>query len=240
MTIGIIGAMPEEISDLLKIVQDLNCEDFGKRSYYSGRINNKEVVIVLSRIGKVATASTATTLIDRFKVNSVVFTGVAGAISADLKIGDVVVANSLLQHDVDASAIMDFKKFEIPLLNKINFECCPDLIKKAVISAKKYISTHSTYGKAQVHCGIIASGDRFIFEQEDSKKLADEIQGLLAVEMEGASLAQICYEWDVPFCVIRTISDNANHSSVVDFPKFVKEFAAPFSAGIVANLLNDF
>lgn len=238
MKIGIIGAMPEEISGLLNILTNVCIEECGRRVYYTGKLLQHDVVVVLSRIGKVAAASTATTLIDRFKVQKVIFTGVAGAVSQDLKIGDVVIADSLIQHDVDASAVMNFKKFEIPLLGKIYFECDQELVSKAIDSAQDYINSHSKFSSASVCRGIVASGDRFINSLEESKRLASEIPAILAVEMEGASLAQVCYEWGIPCCVIRSISDNANHNSPIDFTTFVKDFAAPFSAGIIANLLS--
>lgn len=230
--------MPEEIAGLLSLLESSHNEIHGMRTYYCGKIGNQEVVIVLSRIGKVAASSTATTLIDRFKATKIIFTGVAGATAEHLKIGDIVIASSLLQHDLDASAIMNFEKFEVPLLNKIKFDCDTELVKYAVESAADYIRTHPNYSSAIVYQGLIASGDQFISSLEKTKSLHEEIPELLAVEMEGAAVGQICYEWNIPCTIIRTISDNANHNSVVDFPKFVKEFAAPFSAGIVVNLLN--
>jgi adenosylhomocysteine nucleosidase len=237
MTIGIIGAMPEEIADLLDHAKNFKSEEYGKRTYYSGELEGHEVVLVLSRIGKVAAGSTATTLIDKFKAKKIIFTGVAGGVAPALKVGDIVIANSLLQHDMDASAIMNFKKYEIPLLGRINFESDPDLVKKAVISAEEFISTHPKYKSASVLLGLIASGDKFIFTAEKTQKLIRDLPDLLAVEMEGAAVAQVCFEWDIPFVVIRSISDNANHDSTIDFPKFISEFAAPFSAGIIKNLL---
>ena len=208
------------------------------RTYYSGKLGNIDAVIALSRIGKVSAASTATTLVDKFKVEKLFFTGVAGAVSPELKIGDIVVASSLLQHDVDASAIMGFKKFEIPLLGKIKFDCDATLIEMSLTAASDYIKTHPRYNQASIHSGLIASGDQFINTKKQTQELLSALPDLLAIEMEGAAVAQVCYEWNVPFVIIRTISDNANHDSVIDFTKFINEFAAPFSEGIILNLLN--
>jgi len=237
MTIGIIGAMEEELSALLPALTNRTQTEIGSRCYYCGQIEGKDVAIALSRIGKVAAASSVTTLIDRFAPSSIVFTGVAGSASPEVKIGDVVVASSLIQHDMDASAIMGFKRFEIPLLGRSLFETDSTLRERALKAASDFISTDPKHKGSLVHQGIIASGDQFMVDTEKTKALVQAIPGLLAVEMEGAAVAQVCYEWKMPFIVLRSISDNADHQAHIDFPKFIKEIAAPLSAGVVHRLL---
>src|SRR5690349_9837535 len=118
--VGIMGAMPEEIESALTLVKDQQKREIGTRTYYTGKINNVPVVVVFSRWGKVAAATTVSTLILEFKITELIFTGVAGAIHEDLRIGDVVVANRLIQHDMDARPLVS--RFEIPLLGKTYFE----------------------------------------------------------------------------------------------------------------------
>lgn len=236
--IGIIAAMQEEISELLSELKDPQIQLLGSREYHSGRLHNHDVVIVLSRIGKVAAASTATTMIDNFAVSKIIMTGVAGAISLNLNIGDVVIAESLLQHDMDASAVMGFKKYEVPLSGKIFFDCDAGLVELAEATSRQVLANLASTSSSKAYRGIIASGDQFITAHDKFVELRQEIPNLLAVEMEGAALAQVCHEWNVPFVVLRTISDNADHNSHLDFPQFVSKFAAPISKNIILELLN--
>ena len=119
MAIGIISAMQEEMQTLLDNLQERVATTKGMRTYYHGKLFNVEIVLVFSRWGKVASATTATQLINDFAVDEIIFTGVAGAISPLMNIGDIVIGKNLYQHDVDASPL--FKKFEVPLLHKIYF-----------------------------------------------------------------------------------------------------------------------
>src|SRR6187431_1479802 len=139
--IGIMGAMPEEINGVVSLLKDKNEVVKGMRTYYLGTINEVEVVVVFSRWGKVASAATVTHLIVEFGITQLFFTGVAGAINPTLNIGDIVIANSLIQHDLDARPIMD--RFEIPLLGKTKL--CPpkDILNRAVESIGELVSDES-------------------------------------------------------------------------------------------------
>jgi len=247
--IGIMGAMPEEIALLKEHLVVTTTEVVGQREYLLGRLWGQEVVLVYSRIGKVAAASTATTLIDRYKVNAILFTGVAGAVSSELEIGDVVIGTSLLQHDIDCSPGGNFKKFEVPLLNMIHFtsrdeisthahKLCDEFMKNelhGVVTPSALAEFQITVPK--VVRGTIGSGDQFIACPQKLAELREEIPGLLCTEMEGAALAQVCHEYDVPFLVLRTISDKADHNAALDYPRFVREVASPLTAALIKAVL---
>lgn len=237
MTIGILGAMQEEIDGLLPHLNDAVSFECGSRTYRSGKILGHPVVIALSRIGKVAAASTVTTLIDRFGARAIIFTGVAGAVSPALKVGDVIIADQLMQHDMDGSAVMGLRRFEIPLLGCLEFAADRRLCDLAAEAAAQFISGDQRHRSAAVYRGKVASGDQFIVDSEQGEELLQAIPGLLAVEMEGGAVAQVCHEWSIPFAVIRSISDNADHRSPVSFNDFLSSMAAPLSAGVVLEML---
>lgn len=237
MRIGIIGAMPEEVEALQRLIEVSGRETRGLREYLFGTIEGKDVVLVFSRMGKVACSSTATTLINHHSVDLIVFTGVAGGIDPEINVGDVVVGTEFVQHDIDISPLPEYKKFEIPLLGLTHLPAPHKYTSLAYEAAKSYLAKHSPASK--VHTGIIISGDQFIASPEKLHKLREEIPGALCVEMEGAALAQVCFECEVPFVVIRSISDKADSDAHVDFPKFLKEVAAPLSAGLVQSFLRE-
>ena len=251
MKIGIVGAMPQEIDLLAADLVNDRVESIGQRQYYSGALYGKETVLVFSRWGKVAAASTVTTLIDRFKTDLVIFTGVSGAASKDLEIGDIVIADELIQHDMDASTLPMFKKFEVPLLGVSEFRVQKSHVDLAKKAAETYIQNdlfreigcdmiqECKIGKPKVVVGTIASGDQFITDSQRISGLIRDVRNLKCVEMEGAAIAQVCYENGVPFIGCRSISDKADHSSVIDFPKFVEQVARFFSRGIVKNILGE-
>jgi adenosylhomocysteine nucleosidase len=237
MTIAILGAMSEEVSELTTLLANTQTYEIGSRKYYQGLLNGQNVVITMSRIGKVASASTATTLIDRFKAQKIIFTGVAGGIAPNLEIGDIVIASSLVQHDLDASPVMRFKKFEIPLLGISKIDCDSNLRDIAYSAATNAIEKISSLKNATIHQGLIASGDQFIHKISSKNLLLKDNPDLLAVEMEGAAVAQVCYEWKIPFVVIRIISDKADESSPNDFLDFINNKAAPFASAIVKEII---
>ncbi len=229
--------MPEEVRDIIASLEQSSTIECGSRTYYQGKLEGQSVVVVLSRIGKVAAASTATTLIDRFKATTLFFTGVAGGIAPHLKQGDVVLAARTMQCDVDASAVMGFKRFEIPLLNRIYFELCEQLRAKARTAISSFIQSDPLHQGAALHEGLIASCDQFVMDATHKESLATAIPDLLAVEMEGGAVSQVCYEWGVPLLLIRSISDTTDSNSVGDFGEFVATLAAPLSAGVVRSIL---
>jgi len=244
MTIGIISAMHEEIQTLLENLQESTNTVKGMRTYYKGKLFNTEVVLVFSRWGKVASATTVTQLINDYDLDEIIFTGVAGAISKDLNIGDIVIGKYLYQHDIDASPL--FKKFEVPLLGKTYFETSSmhrselhDATQAFLnlytdfIDSKKARSFHIVHPK--VIEGDIASGDQFISDINSVSKLTSALPEVSCVEMEGAAVAQVCYEYNVPFSIIRIISDKANANAHIDFPKFAKEIAGQYTLEILKN-----
>lgn len=250
MKIGVMGAMPEEVSRLRTSLLSSRRETHGMREYAVGTLRGREVVLVFSRWGKVAAASTATTLIERFGVDVLLFTGVAGALDPALAVGDIVVARELVQHDMDASALAGIAPFEIPLLGRSSFPVRGDLVQKAQTAARQYLAldlpsdiapeTLRTFGISTpaVVSGLVASGDQFIASAHVGDALRRKLPGVLCVEMEGAAVAQVAHEHGIPFAVIRTISDRADHGAPVDFPRFLDGVATHFTCGVTARLLD--
>lgn len=251
MKVGLVGAMAEEI-DLLR--GDLQLSDavvVGDREYSMGKLYDKNVVLVFSRWGKVASASTVTTLINKYQVDVVIFTGVAGAAADDLEIGDIVIADALVQHDLDASALPMFERFEVPLLGVSIFNVEESYVRLARESATQFVATTLSedvdsqllrefrIDRPKVVTGTIASGDQFIVDRAKVAGLRSSIHNLKCIEMEGAAVAQVCYENRIPFVVSRVISDKADHKAVIDFPRFVKLVASPMSRGIVRELVRN-
>ena len=249
MPIGIMSAMREEIAALIEMIETRERVVKGMRTYYRGRLWDKDVVLVFSRWGKVASATTATHLINDFKVSEILFTGVAGAIDPSLKIGDVVVGQEMFQHDMDASPILD--RFEIPLLGKKSFSTDPrknlllqTAVKKFLQQKEDFISSSKLsffdISDPKGTVGHIASGDQFISDSDEIVRIRTSLPGVVCVEMEGASVAQVCYEYQVPFNIVRTISDNANDNSHIDFPRFASEVASRYAQGIIKNYFDSF
>ena len=244
--IGIMGAMQEEIASLKVAMQDSVIHVMGGREYVSGKLFGKDCVVVFSRWGKVAAASTVTTLITKFEVDCVLFTGVAGAVSPDLNIGDVVLGTHLYQHDMDATPL--FPKREIPYLQVDSFQADQRLFGSASNAAQFFFASpffsqphlkDFSIETPKIHHGIIASGDQFVSGVEKTQSLHQEVPGTLAVEMEGAAVAQVCHEHEIPFMIIRTISDRADHAAPIDFPKFVTSIATHYSMGIVEGMFKE-
>ncbi|PJJ09582.1 adenosylhomocysteine nucleosidase [Flavobacterium sp. 1] len=246
--IGILGAMPEEINGVVSLLKDKKEIVKGMRTYYTGTINNIEVVVVFSRWGKVASATTVTHLIIEFGITEVVFTGVAGAISQDLNIGDIVIANSLVQHDLDARPIM--KRFEIPLLGITELFSPKEILDSTIEKIDELVGNGSlidllsskqrelfSLTSQKVVVGQVASGDQFFSSNIEKENLLAILPDVLCVEMEGAAVAQVCFEYDIPYVIIRTISDVANENSVVDFNEFVSQVASKFGFEIIQKLI---
>jgi len=244
-TIGIMGAMPEEISGVVSLLANKTDVVISGRKYYSGDINSIKTVVVVSGWGKVAAAATVSTLIHKFGIDELIFTGVAGAINKELNIGDIVIGQRLVQHDMDARPFIP--QYEIPLLQKTFFECGEEQLLIAKNAAANLLSNH-VLGKEDMHAfnivspklfvGDIASGDQFISDKTKKEELLKNLTGILCVEMEGAAVAQVCYESNIPFTIIRTISDAADDQSPIDFVAFVSKVAEKYSAGIIKNIFS--
>ncbi len=243
MKLGIIGAMPQEIDRISEELETKSIETIAGRSYHIGRFAGVDSILVFSHWGKVAAAITATTLIERFGVDCIIFTGVAGAVSPMLNVGDIVIADRLIQHDFDVSAAGILSKYEIPFLGISFFPVEEKLVELAKQAAEEYLMennhppAHALQRRGSVFVGMIASGDQFIANPDKLEELRAAIPDLLCVEMEGAAVAQVCHEYGIPYLVIRTISDKADHSAPMDFLSFIQEIARHYSHGILQKLV---
>lgn len=229
MRLGIIGAMVEEITPLLEKFGDYKKIQMGGNTYYEITQGTHKIFIAYSKIGKVHAALTASTMILHFQCEKIIFSGVAGGLNADLKVGDLLLAEKLCQHDVDITA------FGHPL------GFIPE--SKVYIEADKNLNALAKQvAKAQgidLRQGIIASGDAFIADSEKKQWIISNFKAD-AVEMEGASVAVVCDLLQVPFCILRSISDSADGSADVSFDEFLESSAkrsAEFVLKMCENLL---
>jgi adenosylhomocysteine nucleosidase len=248
--VGIMSAMPEEISGVVDLLTERKEITRGMRTYYSGNINAIPVVVVFSRWGKVAAATTVANLILDFNISELIFTGVAGAINHDLNVGDIVIGNQFVQHDMDARPLI--AQFEIPLLGmkyisspqqqiNIALNAIRELLSNkrlhTVLSTKELMEFGITNPKVVI--GEIASGDKFFSNNDDKLGLQTILPEILCVEMEGSAVAQVCFEYGIPFTIIRTISDSADDNSHGDFQLFIQHIASKYSVEIINNILKN-
>jgi adenosylhomocysteine nucleosidase len=250
MRLGIISALHEEQQGLVEAMQRPYKLIHGMREYWAGKLWEIDAVCVLSRIGKVAAAMTATTLVEKFGVTHILFTGVAGAGDAAIAVGDIVIAESLVQHDMDASPL--FPRHEVPLTGLSHFASDRQMASSLAHAAQHFLELDFMNAidpreravfalqAPRVHRGLVASGDQFVSHRDRIQALNGALPGLLAVEMEGAAVAQVCFELGIPFGVIRTISDNANENAATDFMRFVKSVAAQYAFYIVRQFCQQF
>lgn len=222
--------MHEELSAVLALMPDEHKQVVAGREFWVGHLHGQEVVAVLSRIGKVAAATTATVLIERFGVDRILFTGVAGGLAPGVEVGHIVVADALMQHDLDASPI--FPRYEVPLYGVDRFAT------DAALTARLAEAVHQALPGTALHRGLIVSGDRFVSTTAESLELQAALPDALAVEMEGAAVAQVCHDYGVPFAAVRTISDRADDAAHGDFLRFIQEVASRHSAAIVEAFLS--
>lgn len=243
---AIVAALHDELASVLALMPDEQKEVVGGREFWVGHLHGQDVVAVLSGIGKVSAATTAALLIDRFKVQRIVFTGVAGGLGPGVKVGDVVLARSFLQHDMDASPL--FPRHEVPLYGRARFEADAALADALELACERMLhslpqqlgtSTVDAFGlqAPRLHQGLLISGDRFVATTAESVALQRGLPDALAVEMEGAAFAQVCHDFGVPLAVVRTISDRADDAAHVDFPRFLREVASRYSGALIDTLL---
>ena len=212
---GIIGAMDEEVSCLKEKMQVTKVEKKAGMEFFQGSLQNKEVVIVRSGIGKVNATICTQILVDDFGVEAVINTGVAGALENAINIGDIVLSSDALQHDVDATGF-GYKLGVIPRMEQSIFTADETLIAVAKKVNEEVNSEISTF------VGRVVSGDQFVSSKEKKDFLVEEFGGY-CTEMEGASIAQVCYLNQIPFLVIRAISDKADQSATMDYGEFEKQ-----------------
>jgi adenosylhomocysteine nucleosidase len=242
--IGIVAAMHQELAAVLERMPDEQRLVVAGRDFWVGHWHGRDVVAVLSRVGKVAAATTATVLIERFGVGQIVFTGAAGGLAEQVRVGDVVVADGFMQHDMDASPL--FPRFEVPLYGRARFGTDRTLSQRLASAAQAVLSNaRQTLGAdavaefalhdPRVHSGLIISGDRFVATTLESAALRQALPEALAVEMEGAAVAQVCHDFGVPFAALRTISDRADDVAHIDFMRFIDQVASRYSAAILKS-----
>lgn len=245
MPLGVMGAMPEEIDALLPQIREQRAFDRAGRRFIHGSVHGVAIVVVFSRWGKVAAASTATELIVAHGVDRLVFSGVAGSLREDVMVGDVVVATSLSQHDLDASPF--FPPRVIPLLGVDSVPTDVEMSSGLVRAAEDYLKedadrewrmiTKRPLRAGRVHRGDITSGDQVISSAEARIAVAARAPTALCVEMEGAAAGQVCFEHGVPFACVRTISDSADEGVEQSVGPFLSGLAAAYTAGIVGRWL---
>ena len=225
--IAILGAMEAEITPILEKLQNVKETKYAGNIYYEGTYNDRDIVLAYSKIGKVFAAITATILIEKFKCDVLLFSGVAGGISEDLKIGDLIIADKLCQHDVDITAFGHPHGF-IPesILYSETDETLRDIA--------KYVALDKDI---EIKMGTIATGDQFI-ACEDKKNWISETFVAHALEMEGAAVAVVCSSFEIPYFILRSISDTADTDANFNFEEFV-ESSAKRSADFILAMIDE-
>ena len=228
MTIGIIGAMEEEVSVLKEMMTVEEIVNYASMTFCKGVLCGKNVVIVRSGIGKVNAGICAQILVDKFNAAMLINTGIAGSLDAAIDIGDMVISTDLVEHDMDATAF-GYPLGQIPRMETFAFPADAALVEKAVEANRE--------ANPEIHTftGRIVSGDVFVASQEVKDRLVTVFQGR-CTEMEGAAIAHAAYLNQVPCVIIRAISDKADNSAEMDYPTFEK-LAIERSVKLVKNLL---
>ena len=220
-----MGAMPEEIAPLLAKVENVKKIEYADNSYYEATYQGKELVIAYSKIGKVFSSLTASILLEKFGCSTLLFSGVAGAINPELKIGDLIIADKLCQHDLDISI------FGHP------FGYVPEgaVFVESDAGLREIAKSVALKNGLSVIEGTIATGDQFVASNERKEFISTNFQAD-ALEMEGASVAVVCDALNVPFFVLRAISDTANDDAGVDFDEFMIG-SAKISANFILEMV---
>lgn len=216
--IGIIGAMQEEVEQIVAVMDVEREETKASMTFKAGKLSGKDVVIVVSGIGKVNAAICTQILVDDFKVDYVINTGIAGSLNAAIDIGDIVISSDVLHHDMDATNF-GYPLGQVPRMDTLSFPADKRLIEVAKNVCAKVIPEIGT------HVGRIVSGDQFISDKAVKERIAKNFNGF-CTEMEGASIAHTAYLNKVPFVIIRAISDKADDSATIDYPTFEKQAIA--------------
>ena len=226
--IGIIGAMEEEVADLKAAMEVEAIIEKAKMTFVKGKLCGKEVVVVRSGIAKVNAGICAQILIDMFSVDALINTGIAGSLDAQIDIGDIVISTDAVQHDVDAST-MGNPVGQIPRMDTFSFPADEKLIRAARLANEEENSDIHTF------TGRVVTGDQFISDDVKKEYLVNTFGGKCA-EMEGAAIAHAAYLNDIPYVIIRAISDKADNSATMDYPTFEKQ-AAQCSVKLLKNML---
>ncbi len=227
MKVGIIGAMEQEVALLRSQLSEPTTLQLGGCEFYQGKLAGKEVILTRSGIGKVAASVATSLLLEKFAPDCVINTGSAGGFSQDLHIGDVVIASEMRFHDVDVTAF----GYEMGQMAQqpAAFPCDEKLIALAQACIAEQ-------GKHQTKVGLICTGDQFMCKPDAIAKARADFPQMLAVEMEGAAIGQVCYMFKVPYLVVRAMSDIAGKEQVESFDAFI-EVAGQHSAEVIIALL---
>ncbi len=228
-TIGIVTAMENEAADIRACMQDVVKERISGADFYAGTIGSTRVVLSTSGMGKVSMAVCAQTMILRYGPELMINTGIAGSLAEDIHIGDLVVATDVVEHDMDVS----------PLKLPPGWLVGPDIVK--LPADPQWSETFASFLRAKgcrVFTGTVATGDQFIATDRQRERILRDFPDALCAEMEGGALGHVCFQNGVPFCVIRTISDNAGDDSESDYETFAEETAAR-NAEMVVRLVGE-
>lgn len=246
MRIGLISALPQELSAFWAHLEDGQREHAGGSEFRLARWRGIELVAVLSGIGKVAAARTTTLLIDHFHADEIILTGTAGGLASGVAVGDLVVARGFIQHDMDASPL--FPRYQVPGYDRAELGTDRGCTNRLLAAAQSALAGSDSpwdadllrefgLGNPRVHAGLIASGDRFVATAAESATLRAALPAALAVEMEGAAVAQVCADFRVPLAALRTISDRADDQAHVDFTRFIGRVASRYSSAVLDRYL---
>ena len=213
--IGIIGAMEEEVKALADMMSGVETATVAGMVFKKGQFKGKDVVVVRSGIGKVNAAACTQILVDDFKADYIINTGIAGSLKAEIDIADVVISSDVLHHDMDATGF-GYPLGQIPRMDVLSFEADKHLIDVAKEACTKILPEIGT------HIGRVVSGDQFISDKAVKERISANFDGY-CTEMEGAAIAQAAYLNKVPFVILRAISDKADDSATMDYPTFEKQ-----------------
>lgn len=213
--IGIIGAMDEEVEQIVLAMQVEKEESKAMMNFKAGKIGGKDVVVVRSGIGKVNAAACTQILADDFKVDYVINTGIAGSLKAEIDIADIVISSDVLHHDMDATGF-GYALGQIPRMDTLAFNANERLIELAKKACEEAVPD------VKAHVGRVVSGDQFISDKAVKENITNNFQGY-CTEMEGAAIAQTAYLNNIPFVILRAISDKADDSATMDYPTFEKQ-----------------
>ena len=227
-TIGIIGAMEVEVAILKEKMEDVRIIKKASMDFYEGILAGKKVVVVRSGIGKVNAGICAQILADVFSVDAIINTGIAGSLNKNINIGDIVLSTDVVQHDMDATGF-GYRKGQIPQMPVFFFNADDNLRRLAAEVCKE------VNPDIQVFEGRIASGDQFVCDQDVKNRIVSEFSAY-ATEMEGAAIGQAAYLNEIPFLVVRAISDKADGSEQMDYSEFEKA-AVDHSVRLTLNML---
>ena len=226
--IGIIGAMEEEVAALKSEMADAKVTEFASMTFYKGTLCGKDTVVVRSGIGKVNAAICAQILVDKFGVDTLINTGIAGSLKVEINIGDIVLSTDTMQHDVDAREF-GYEIGQVPRMDTRTFPA-DDRLRETALQVCRKVNP-----EIQVFEGRVASGDQFVADKETKEKIIANTQAY-CTEMEGAAIGQAAYLNGIPYLVIRAISDKADDSAHMDYPAFEKE-AIRHTVNLVENMM---